>query len=176
MLKRTFLLIFMSLTLVACQDINKSEKPNDLIPEDKMVDLIAEISIVQSARNFNKRIFENTGVKWQKYIFEKYDIDSLQFKRSNDYYAENYVIYQRIYDSVKARFERMKVALDTLQQQEQRLKDSIIEAKQDSIRKMGDSLSPVEQRQIQKMADSIVKEKSINRKFIDSLSVPVSRN
>ncbi|MBZ9629954.1 DUF4296 domain-containing protein [Salegentibacter sp. LM13S] len=177
MLKKLFLLFFVVVAFVACQDIDKSERPGDLIPEDKMIDVIAEISLMQSARNFNKRIFENTGIKGREYIYEKYDIDSVQFKHSNDYYADNYEIYQRIYDSVKNRFEKMKVDLDTLQKQEQRLKDSIAEVKRDSLGKQRDSLNPEEEREIQEISDSLIKEKdSLDRMMIDSLPQPRSRN
>lgn len=151
--------------------------PENLIPEDKMVDIITEISLLQSARNFSRRIFENTGIKGKEYIFEKYDIDSVQFKRSNDYYADNYEIYQRIYDSVKQGFERIKVKLDTLQRQEQRIKDSIAEAKRDSLGKIRDSLNPEEEQEIKKISDSLIKEKdSLDRRVIDSLPEPISRN
>ena len=177
MLKKIILFFSITVAFVACQDIEKSEKPENLIPEDKMVDVITEISLLQSARNFNKRIFENTGIEGQEYVFEKYNIDSLQFKRSNDYYADNYEIYQRIYDSVKQGFERMKVKLDTLQKQEQRLKDSIAEAKRDSLGKVKDSLNPKEQREIEEISDSIINEKdSLDRMVNDSLPDPMSRN
>ncbi|WP_170065265.1 DUF4296 domain-containing protein [Salegentibacter salegens] len=177
MLKKLFLLFFISVAFAACQDVEKSERPDNLIPEEKMIDVIAEISLMQSARNFNKRIFENTGIRGQDYIFEKYDIDSVQFKRSNDYYADNYEIYQRIYDSVKNRFEKLKVELDTLQKQEQRIKDSIAKVKRDSLGKRGDSLDPAEEKEIEEISDSLIEEKdSLNRRVIDSLPQPRSRN
>lgn len=124
----------------ACQDVQKVEKPDNLIPEDKMVDIIADISLMQSARNYNKSIFEKTGIEPQKHILKKYKVDSLQIKRSSDYYADNVSVYQRIYDSVKSRFEKMKVKLDSVQDREQAVKDSIAEIKQDSLRAV-DSLS-----------------------------------
>jgi len=161
----------------ACQDIEKTERPENLIPEAKMVDIITEISLMQSARNFNKRLFESTGIKGQEYIFEKYDIDSVQFKRSNDYYADNYETYQRIYDSVKEGFERMKVKLDTLQKQEQRIKDSIAEAKRDSLGKLRDSLNPEEEREVEEISDSLIEAKdSLELLENDSLPQPRSRN
>ncbi|MBZ9728133.1 DUF4296 domain-containing protein [Salegentibacter sp. JZCK2] len=169
------MLFFVSVAFAACQDIEKSERPDDLIPEDKMVDIITEISLMQSARNFSKRIFENTGIKGKEYIFEKYDIDSVQFKHSNDYYADNYEIYQRIYDSVKQGFERMKVKLDTLQQQERRVKDSIAEAKRDSIGTK-DSLDPEMENRVDEISDSLIQEKDSLRIENDSLPEPISRD
>ena len=175
MLKKIILLLSLTATFVACQNIEKSEKPENLIPEDKMVDIITEISLLQSARNFSKRIFESTGIQGQEYIFKKYNIDSLQFKRSNDYYADNYEIYQRIYDSVKQGFERLKVKLDTLQLQEKRIKDSIATARKDSLKKAGDTIEP----DFEELSDTITKEKDSlieTKPVVDSLTTPVSRN
>jgi len=152
----------------ACQDVQKVEKPDNLIPEDKMVDIIAEISLMQSARNYNKSIFEKTGIEPQKHILKKYKVDSLQIKRSSDYYADNVSVYQRIYDSVKNRFEKMKVKLDSVQDRERTVKDSIAEIKQDSLRAV-DSLSlGGELKEIS--SDSLSAEKQ--QKLNDSLPEP----
>lgn len=175
MFKKFLLLFILTATFVACQDIEKSERPENLIPEDKMIDVITEISLMQSARNFSKRIFENTGVKGKDYIFEKYEIDSVQFKHSNDYYADNYEVYQRIYDSVKNRFEKMKVELDTLQMQEQRIKDSIAQAKRDSIGTK-DSLDPEMEKRVDELSDSLLSAEDSLRIENDSLAEPVSRD
>lgn len=177
MLKRLFFVIISIVAFAACQDIEKSEKPDDLIPEEKMVDVITEISLMQSARNFSKRLYESSGIKSEEYIFKKYNIDSLQLKRSNAYYADNYEIYQRIYDSVKNRFEKMKADLDTLQKQEKRIKDSIAEAKRDSLGKRGDSLKPELEERVDEISDSIIQKKdSLSGTLIDSLPAPMSRN
>ena len=175
MLKKLLFLFLLAVTFVACQDIEKSEKPENLISEDKMVDVITEISLLQSARNFSKRIYENTGIKGREYIFEKYDIDSVQFKHSNDFYADNYEVYQRIYDSVKNRFEKMKVELDTLQMQERRIKDSIAQAKRDSIGTK-DSLDPDMEDRVDEISDSLIEEKDSLRIENDSLPQPISRD
>lgn len=176
MLKKLFFIVSI-IAFSACQNIEKSEKPNDLIREDKMVDVISEISLLQSARNFNKRLYENSGIKGQEYIFEKYDIDSVQFKRSNDYYSDNYEVYQRIYDSVKNRFEKMKTDLDTLQKQEQRIKDSIAKAKRDSLGKEIDSLNPELEDRVDEISDSLIQKKdSLRKSALDSLPQPISRD
>ncbi len=118
-------IIFGMLMLLSCQNIERSEKPDNLIPEGKMVDVLTEISLLNSARNFNKRIFENTGITPEKYIYEKFDIDSLQFERSSNFYAENYDKYDKIYSRVKDRLDSMKIKLDSIQEEEHRIQDSL---------------------------------------------------
>lgn len=123
----------------SCQDLEKTERPSDLIPESKMVDVLTELSLVYAARNYNKQKLEATGIKPDEYIFEKFDIDSLQFERSNDYYSEQYSQYERIYDSVKSRIQKMKNRLDSLRDIEVKREDSIKQAEKDSIQAL-DSL------------------------------------
>ena len=119
---------------VSCQDLKKTEKPEDLIPQDKMVDVLTEMSLMYAARNYNKQKLENTGIKPDKYIYEKFDIDSLQFERSNDYYSEQYAQYEQIYDSVKMRLQVLKTRLDSIREREVKIEDSIKLAQKDSIK------------------------------------------
>ena len=136
---KIFFLVFLSF-LISCQDVKKVEKPEDLIPEDKMIDVLTELSLVHAARNYDKSRLEQTGIDPEVYIYEKFGIDSLQFKRSNAYYADQYQQYERMYDSVKIRLQVMKSKLDSIRDIEIRIEDSIKLAKKDSLNKIGDSL------------------------------------
>jgi hypothetical protein len=132
---------FLILALLGgCQDIQKTPKPDDLISKDKMVDVLTEISLLHGARSYNMNLLEEKGIDPNKYIYEKYDIDSLQLVKSNDYYAENYGDYNDIYNEVKARLEALKVEYDTLREREERRKDSLRELERDTL--LGDSIRP----------------------------------
>ncbi|MDX1762511.1 MAG: DUF4296 domain-containing protein [Christiangramia sp.] len=127
------LLVFLSFS---CQDLKKTEKPADLIPEAKMVDVLTEMSLLHAARNYNKQKLESTGIKPDEYIYDRFGIDSLQFERSSNYYAEQYNQYERIYDSVKSRVQRIKSKMDSLRDIEVKTEDSIKNAKKDSLREL----------------------------------------
>ncbi|WP_157718032.1 DUF4296 domain-containing protein [Gramella sp. MAR_2010_147] len=143
--------------------MKKSEKPKDLIPEEKMIDVLTELSLLYAARNYNKQKLEGTGVDPDTYLYEKFDIDSLQLERSNDWYSEQYTQYERIYDSVKFRVEKMKSKLDSLRDIEVKIEDSIRKAKRDSIELIDSlKLDP-------KLRDSI-RNDSIKRREIEELS------
>ncbi|MEO2063955.1 MAG: DUF4296 domain-containing protein [Christiangramia sp.] len=131
--------ILIGLAAFSCQDVHKAEKPDDLIAEDQMIDILTELSLIQAARNFNKQKLEDLGINPDEYIYEKYGIDSLQFEKSSDYYAENYLEYDRMYDSVKARIEKLKVRLDSIRDREIEIRDSLALITKDSL-KMVDSL------------------------------------
>lgn len=144
---------------VSCQDLKKTEKPDNLIPEEKMIDILTELSLLHAARNYNKFKLEETGIKPDKYIFEKFNIDSLQFEKSNNYYAEQYSQYERIYDSVKARIEVMKSRLDSLRAIDVKREDSIKQAEKDSLKAL-DSLE-VNKDSIRNEVDKIEPEDSL---------------
>lgn len=119
--------------LGSCQDLERSEKPEDLIPEAKMIDVLTEISLLHAARNYNKQKLEVTGVDPDTYIYEKFNIDSVQLEQSSDWYSEQYNQYERIYDSVKARLQIMKTRLDSVRDAEIKIEDSINTVKKDSV-------------------------------------------
>lgn len=115
--------------MVSCQDVERMKKPKDLIPQDKMVDVLVEVSLLQAARNYNKVMLEEKGIDPERYIWDKYEIDSLQFVTSSQYYAENYRQYERIYDQAKEKLEVYRVHYDSLEQ--------IMRQERDSLRAIG---------------------------------------
>lgn len=132
--KNRILVVFLLLISFSCQDLDKTERPNDLIPEGKMIDVLTEIALLNAARNYNKQKLESTGIDPEEFIFKRFNIDSLQFERSNDYYSEQYSDYERIYDSVKVRLQIIKTRMDSLREIEVRIEDSIKLAIKDSLR------------------------------------------
>jgi hypothetical protein len=117
-----FLLISISFS---CQDINRSPKPENLIPEDKMVEVLTEISLLHGARSYNKGLMEEKGIDAYPYLMDKFGIDSVQLVQSNNYYAENYKQYQRIYNKVKSRLEVLMKKYDSIREVEEKRQDSI---------------------------------------------------
>ena len=74
--------------------------PDNLIAEEKMVDILYDMSLISVSKGINKRILENNGMKPKKYILKKYNIDSLQFVLSNEYYSKDLERYLKIYEEV----------------------------------------------------------------------------
>ena len=118
--------IFLSLfLLISCQNIERSPEPEGLIPPEKMVEILTDISLVHGARTYNKSVMKTKGISPEEFIWERHNVDSLQFARSNDYYAENYEMYKTIYDSVKSRLESLKIEYDSIRMREERRLDSL---------------------------------------------------
>lgn len=121
-------------------------KPDDLIPEDKMVDVLTELSLLHGARSYNKNQMEEKGIDPYPYLVEKYGIDSVQLVKSNEYYAQNYKQYKRIYDSVKVKLENLVAEYDSIREMEKIKRDSLDNFRKDSLPYRGpgnDSLVPL---------------------------------
>lgn len=116
------LLVFM---VLSCQDVRKIQKPDNLIPEQKMVEVLTDLSLINSAKNYNRHLLEQTGVRPGDYVYERHGIDSTSLAESTTYYAQNYDAFERIYTRVKENLEEMKNSLDLQIKEEQRVQDSI---------------------------------------------------
>ena len=99
---RSFLLLLvLFFSLAACQDVKRMEKPDNLIPKEKMVDVLIELALIKGAKTTNRSMFLQLDIGQGKYVWDRFDIDSLQFAESSNYYAENYDQYLEIYLEVQ---------------------------------------------------------------------------
>ena len=154
-MKLKWILIF-SVLLVSCQNVEEIKKPDGLIPEKKMVEVLTDLSILYSAKNYNKRILVETGLPLKTYLYEKHQIDSLQLAQSTEYYAKNYTQFKKIYNQVKLNLDKMKTDLEVVQADEKCVEDSIRDSKA--------------------ITDSLRERPEINRKLLDSLKlIPAQR-
>ena len=78
----------------------KNVAPVNLISEDKMIEILYDMSLISVSKGINKRIIENNGMKPKKYILKKHNIDSIQFVASNEYYSKDLETYLSIYEEV----------------------------------------------------------------------------
>lgn len=105
MLKKYSIILF--LILISCGE-KVIEEPENLIPKEKMVDMLYDLSLINAAKGTNPRILEENKVEPTEFLFDKHGVDSLQFVKSDMYYASIPVEYQYIYESVAARLEKDK--------------------------------------------------------------------
>jgi hypothetical protein len=127
--------------------IEKPKKPDNLISEEKMVDIMYDVFLLNSAKGVNKRVLELNGVLPEKYVFEKYKIDSAQFANSNNYYAYDTKTYESILNRIKEKIDLKKKEYEALEKVEEaerkRKADSIREVRakeKDSLLKLGEKI------------------------------------
>ncbi|MBD3723542.1 MAG: DUF4296 domain-containing protein [Flavobacteriaceae bacterium] len=87
------------INFTSCKDM-AVEKPDNLLPEDKMIDIIYDIAILQAAENYKPINLSDAGVKVNNYIYKKYNIDSTTYYQNHKYYASDVNNYKKIYKKV----------------------------------------------------------------------------
>ena len=113
----------MVLMFLSCGQVDQ-EKPENLIGEEKMSDLIFELALFDASKGFVMK-GETARIGLNSESFYKYhNIDSLQFAVSNTYYAKQPKAYLRITSAAKIKlqdFEKKmqenpneKIAIDSI--------------------------------------------------------------
>ena len=116
-------MFLMFLMFLSCGQVDQ-EKPENLIGEEKMSDLIFELALFDASRSFVMK-GETARIGLNSESFYKYhNIDSVQFAVSNSYYAKQPKAYLRITNAAKIKlknFEKKmqknqneKIAIDTI--------------------------------------------------------------
>ncbi len=112
-MKYTFFILTILLLVSACEE--KREAPAGLIPEDQMVLILADVSlieakyqrrIIQPGRNLREETLKNYSA-----LFKKYGITSKQFADSYNYYQDDPEKMEAIYDKVLEELTRQEAAV-----------------------------------------------------------------
>ena len=113
----------MLLMLLSCGKVDQ-KKPENLIGEEKMADLIFELALFDASKSFVMK-GETARIGLDSESFYKYhNIDSTQFAVSNAYYAKQPKAYLRITSAARIKLEDFeKRALE--RHNEQRAIDSV---------------------------------------------------
>lgn len=96
--KITFILFL--LIIASCKSDN--ELPAGVLPEDKMVDLMVEMEIIQATLKYDAASegLNPNYIKAFNKVFESYNIDKDGFNNSMDYYCSEPLKVRKIYDKV----------------------------------------------------------------------------
>tara|TARA_Y100000992_G_scaffold265449_1_gene202818 strand:+ start:196 stop:564 length:369 start_codon:yes stop_codon:yes gene_type:complete len=99
---------------LCCQNIEFNNKPDNLIDEVLMEQVLYEATLIEVMKTFsdkNPKFIKTLGTP---YFFIKYGIDSLQLAKSEEYYTKNPRKYQKIYMKVLLRMEKHKDSFNLL--------------------------------------------------------------
>jgi hypothetical protein len=131
MIKKLLLLTIL-LGFISCKE-DAVNKPDNLIPKDKMIDVIYDLSILDAVKYQIPTSAVIYEISPSKYIYKKFKIDSAQFAQSNIYYASNYTDYKEMYDEVIKRIESKKIVMDSVVKRQEKKE---AKAKVDSIKRI----------------------------------------
>lgn len=121
-------ILFMLLVLTSCYEVKTPSKPDNLISEDNMVNILVDMAIMSSAKGVNKSKIEKNGIVPDEFIYKNNNTDSLTFAQSNAYYAFNTKKYEAICKRVIDSLTIVRDKYNTIQlkeKAEKKIKDSI---------------------------------------------------
>lgn len=109
-MKRIIIIICLLFSVVSCNN-NAVEKPNNLIDKDKMTDILYDMQLLEAIKSQNIHGGITTK-KANEYIYKKYKIDSVQFAKSNKYYASDIEEYKKMFETIKERLNAETIKID----------------------------------------------------------------
>lgn len=86
------------------------DKPNWLIEENKMVDIIVDLRIADAATYSIPNKPPRDKAKDWNFIMKKHKIADSTFRKSHDYYAGNPEVAERLYEKVIDKISEMQAA------------------------------------------------------------------
>ncbi|NRD21911.1 DUF4296 domain-containing protein [Winogradskyella litoriviva] len=140
MLKHLGIILVLGILLIACDNLDKPKKPDNLIPKAQMTELLYDVYMVNAAKGVNRKTLELHGIIPQDYILSKHNIDSLQFAESNTYYSFETDVYKSIVDKVKARLEKEKEEYEAIRIEESENKQKQNDSLREKAKKQKDSI------------------------------------
>lgn len=142
MMKNLFVLLLI-IFLTSCGE-KLLDKPEDLIAKDKMINILKDMTILNSARNLSVTVLHDYKIEPTTFVFSKYGVDSLQFVTSDRYYASLPNEYEAMYKEIEKQLEEEKEQMSELK----RIKDSL-ELKRNL------KVSPIKREKTAKAKDSL---------------------
>ena len=95
------ILIIISVLIVSC-DSKEISVPDDVIPKEKMVQVLADIHIAEATVNY-KSVGDTVKPNIENYysdVFKKHSITQDQYRKSYQFYLDNPSMMNKMYDEV----------------------------------------------------------------------------
>lgn len=123
---KIFLLITFILLFSCGEEV--IDKPVNLISKEKMINILHDLAIINAAKTTGPQVMENRNFVPMQFIYDKYDIDSIQLISSDLYYASRPLEYEDIYKKIE---ERIKKEKEGFEKQKEKKKDSLNQVKEE---------------------------------------------
>ena len=109
---KKLLLFFCTISLLSCSN-NPVPKPDNLLDEEVMTNILFDIAILQAADGSMPLKLSEKQINSSTYIYKKYAIDSLTFHQNQRYYAADVKQYKKMYQEVLDRLDE-EVTADSI--------------------------------------------------------------
>jgi hypothetical protein len=98
-----------------------------------MINVMYDLSILEAIKYQNPASLDTFKINPTQYIYKKYKIDSLQFAKSNIYYASDYEGYKAMFDQMTQRLEDNKKQVDSLLKIDKKQKPILLKKKKNAV-------------------------------------------
>ena len=122
---RIILTLIILVIVQSCKDFN-NKKPENLISEDKIVEIFFDLEIINAARGDNKKIIEEKISNVNNYLQNKYKIGIDQFENSISYYSSDILKYSMIIQEVEQKLDSTKNLIQKKIDAKRNRQDSLI--------------------------------------------------
>lgn len=104
-------LTLLILLLTGCAGNDGTGKPDDLIPADKMADILTEIHLAEAqVGRYSLRSSDSSTMVFNRLndqIFKKFDVDTSAYRTSYIYYSSHPDLFEAIYKDVTGELEKL---------------------------------------------------------------------
>lgn len=104
-------ILFLFILMMGC-DKPVMEKPDNLIPEDKMIEMMADIHLAESTyknlRNRDSIVGKSTSADFYYSVLEKYEVADSTFEKSYVFYASKPRDFEKMYRQVMNKLNEME--------------------------------------------------------------------
>ncbi|WP_430411531.1 DUF4296 domain-containing protein [Kordia sp.] len=141
-MKRYIWCLLVVLGMVSCRK-EAVPKPDNLLSNQEMANILYDITLINAMKGVDKKGVEASFIQYDTYLYKKYNIDSAQFARSNNYYAADPLRYDKIYALVDARLKEERAEVEATMKKEQVRRDSLQKAKKEEqarLKKLNDTI------------------------------------
>jgi len=125
-MRKIFLLITFIILFSCGEEV--IDMPANLISKEKMIDILYDMAIINAAKTNAPQVMEDRNFVPMQYIYNKYEIDSIQFVSSDLYYASKPLEYEDIYEKLE---ERIKKEKERFEKQDEEEKDGLNQEKEE---------------------------------------------
>ena len=95
------------LLFLSCTSNTILEPPKDLIPKEKMISIFVDLHLAQAGKNI-KNLKEKRNENYFQLVHDKYQIDTIKFNESNEYYASLIDEYHAMFVEVEDRLTKLQ--------------------------------------------------------------------
>lgn len=125
-MKKIILFLAVLTLLISCKD-EVVKKPERLIEKDVMIDVMYDLAVLEAIKYQNPVSLDTFKINPRDFIYKKYKIDSLQFAKSNVYYASDYEDYKLMFEQITKRLDASKKSADSLVNLEKKKKKPVLQ-------------------------------------------------